>query len=352
MIRPGERSFAGAAVSSFKATPSSIRCRLWKMWPSRLNRRPTSRTRKSASAAVEALRQLEIDDHADHYPSQLSGGMQKRLALARAIVTRPELVFFDEPTAGLDPLRRNAVFAMIAKYQRQFSFTALIVTHDVDEALVASDRVALLDQGRICFEGTPAEFSGFHQSHCAGFPRQRRGTGELAFGDSPRRQLPFRRLMKQNRLELSVGIFVLLGIAAVAYLTMKLGSGSLIGGDTYLLEARFANAGGLHIGSSVLVAGVTVGRVDAMRVDPTDYSAIATLRILTDLRLPTDSMASIKTTGLIGDKYVFLSPGADETFLQPGTRITMTESSVDLESLLGKMAFGSTDKETEESPPP
>ncbi len=107
----------------------------------------------------EALKQLEIHDYADHYPSQLSGGMQKRLALARAIVTRPELVFFDEPTAGLDPLRRNAVFTMIAKYQRQFGFTALIVTHDVVEALVASDRVALLDKGRICFEGTPSEFS-------------------------------------------------------------------------------------------------------------------------------------------------------------------------------------------------
>ena len=88
--------------------------------------------------------------------------------------------------------------------------------------------------------------------------------------------------MKQGKLELSVGIFVLLGIAAIAYLTMKLGSGSLVGGDTYLLEARFANAGGLHIGSSVLVAGVTVGRVDAVRVDPADYSAIATLRILSD----------------------------------------------------------------------
>jgi phospholipid/cholesterol/gamma-HCH transport system ATP-binding protein len=109
--------------------------------------------------SLEALRQLEIEDHGNHYPSQLSGGAQKRLALARAIVTRPELVLFDEPTAGLDPLRRNAVFAMIAKYQRQFSFTALIVTHDVIEALVASDRVALLDRGRICFEGTPAEFS-------------------------------------------------------------------------------------------------------------------------------------------------------------------------------------------------
>ncbi len=109
--------------------------------------------------SFEALKQLELHDHADRYPGQLSGGMQKRLALARAIVTRPELVFFDEPTAGLDPLRRNAVFTMIAKYRRQFGFTALIVTHDVVEALVVSDRVALLEHGRICFEGTPTDFS-------------------------------------------------------------------------------------------------------------------------------------------------------------------------------------------------
>jgi phospholipid/cholesterol/gamma-HCH transport system ATP-binding protein len=118
---------------------------------------------------LEAMRQLEIETFRDRYPSQLSGGMQKRLALARAIVTRPELVFFDEPTAGLDPLRRNAVFSMIAKYQRQFGFTALVVTHDVPEALVASDRVALLDKGRICFEGTPAEFSASTHPVVCGF---------------------------------------------------------------------------------------------------------------------------------------------------------------------------------------
>lgn len=108
---------------------------------------------------LEALRQLDLETHRDRHPAELSGGMQKRLALARAIVTRPELVLFDEPTAGLDPLRRNAVFTMIAKYQRQFSFTAVIVTHDVAEALVASDRVALLDGGVMRFQGTPAEFS-------------------------------------------------------------------------------------------------------------------------------------------------------------------------------------------------
>ncbi|MFA7344825.1 MAG: outer membrane lipid asymmetry maintenance protein MlaD [Terrimicrobiaceae bacterium] len=157
--------------------------------------------------------------------------------------------------------------------------------------------------------------------------------------------------MKQTTLEFSVGIFVLLGVAAVAYLTMKLGTGSMVGGDTYLVEARFANAGGLHGGCSVHMAGVAVGRVEKVRLDPADFSAIATLRIQSALRLPTDSMASIKTTGLIGDKHVSISPGADEIFLRPGARITMTESSVDIESLIGKMAFGSVGKEPDNKQP-
>lgn len=155
--------------------------------------------------------------------------------------------------------------------------------------------------------------------------------------------------MKNTKLELSVGIFVLLGIVAIAYLTIQVGTGSVVGGDTYLLESRFTNAGGLHPGSSVMVAGVTVGRVDAVRIEPTDFSAIVTMRVLSGLQLPTDSMASIKTTGLIGDKFISLSPGADETSMKPGARITLTESAVDLESLIGKMAFGSVDKADKET---
>jgi phospholipid/cholesterol/gamma-HCH transport system ATP-binding protein len=133
--------------------------------------------REIRERSIEALHQLEMDGHRDRYPGQLSGGMQKRLALARAIVTQPELVLFDEPTAGLDPLRRNAVFSMIAKYRRRFGFTALIVTHDVPEALVSSDRVALLNQGRICFEGSPAEFSSSTHPVVSGF---RDSAGALA----------------------------------------------------------------------------------------------------------------------------------------------------------------------------
>lgn len=127
--------------------------------------------------SLEALRQLELEQHGDRYPGQLSGGMQKRLALARAIVTRPELVLFDEPTAGLDPLRRNAVFTMIAKYQRQFGFTAVVVTHDVPEAVAAADQVALLDGGQMAFQGSATEFESSTTEVVRGF---RDSTTDLA----------------------------------------------------------------------------------------------------------------------------------------------------------------------------
>lgn len=109
--------------------------------------------------ARESLRRLGLPDFEQHYPAQLSGGMQKRLALARALVTEPELVLFDEPTAGLDPLNRNAVFEMIARFRRELGFTAIVVTHDVVEALAVSDSVALLEAGHMRFQGTPAEFN-------------------------------------------------------------------------------------------------------------------------------------------------------------------------------------------------
>jgi phospholipid/cholesterol/gamma-HCH transport system ATP-binding protein len=115
--------------------------------------------REIAQAAQDALKSLGLEKFAGHFPAQMSGGMQKRLALARALVTRPKLVLFDEPTAGLDPPARNAVFEMIVRYREEFDFTALVVTHDVPEALAASDYVALLDHGRIHFEGTSAEFT-------------------------------------------------------------------------------------------------------------------------------------------------------------------------------------------------
>ncbi len=152
--------------------------------------------------------------------------------------------------------------------------------------------------------------------------------------------------MKPTRTDTLVGSFVLVGLVAVAYLALHLGAGNLPSGDTYLIEARFSNAGGLNRGASVLLAGVIVGRVEDIRLDPGDFSAIATLRVRSNVHLPTDSMASIRTSGLIGDRFISLAPGAEADNLTPGSRIVLTESAVDLESLIGKMAFGSVDKET------
>ena len=147
--------------------------------------------------------------------------------------------------------------------------------------------------------------------------------------------------MRDKRLEFGVGLFVLLGLAAVVYLTIKLGAGSFVATDTYPLEARFANTGGLNKGSTVMLGGVTVGRVEGVRIDPGDFSAIVDMSIMREVQLPADTMASIRTSGLIGDKFVALAPGAEESFLNPSDRIVMTESAVELESLISKMAFGS-----------
>jgi len=155
-------------------------------------------------------------------------------------------------------------------------------------------------------------------------------------------------MTRDKRLELGVGFFVLLGLAAIVYLTLKLGAGALVGSDTYPLEARFANTGGLNKGSMVMLGGVTVGRVEAIRLDPSDFSAIVEMSVLKNVRLPSDTMASIKTSGLIGDKFVALAPGAEEELLSPSDRILMTESAVELESLISKMAFGSV-KEDEKA---
>lgn len=103
------------------------------------------------------LNQLDLYEIEQKYPSQLSGGMKKRVALARALITDPEIVLFDEPTTGLDPIRKTAVHSMISDYQQRFGFTGIIVSHEIPDVFFISQRVAMLDEGKIRFEGTPEE---------------------------------------------------------------------------------------------------------------------------------------------------------------------------------------------------
>ena len=107
----------------------------------------------------EMLTHLELADSAQRYPGELSGGMKKRVALARALITNPQVVLFDEPTTGLDPERKFSVFEMIADYRERFDFTALLVSHDIPEVFEISDYVAWLDSGVIKFFGKPTELT-------------------------------------------------------------------------------------------------------------------------------------------------------------------------------------------------
>jgi phospholipid/cholesterol/gamma-HCH transport system ATP-binding protein len=117
----------------------------------------------------EMLAHLELSDSADRYPGELSGGMKKRVALGRALITKPQVVLFDEPTTGLDPERKFSVFEMIADYRERFGFTALLVSHDIPEVFEISDRVAWLDEGRIKFFGKPEALNTDAQSALSSF---------------------------------------------------------------------------------------------------------------------------------------------------------------------------------------
>jgi phospholipid/cholesterol/gamma-HCH transport system ATP-binding protein len=107
------------------------------------------------------IEQSELGDAADKYPSELSGGMQKRAALARALVTDPKIVLFDEPTSGQDPVRKNVILSMIAQYQRKFGFTAVLVSHEIPDVYFISNRILALYDRAIVFQGTPEELEKF-----------------------------------------------------------------------------------------------------------------------------------------------------------------------------------------------
>lgn len=106
---------------------------------------------------MSRLGQMELSDAVNRYPSELSGGMQKRVALARALITDPAIVLFDEPTTGQDPVRKNNILSMIARYRKQFGFTAVLISHDIPDIFLISDRILILWEGKISFQGSYEE---------------------------------------------------------------------------------------------------------------------------------------------------------------------------------------------------
>ena len=146
--------------------------------------------------------------------------------------------------------------------------------------------------------------------------------------------------MNRTAIDLWVGIFVTIGLAAIVFLAHKVGNlTSLAKVPSYRLEARFDNIGGLKLRAPVKAAGVVVGRVDGVRLDPKTYEAVVALRIENGYQFTKDSIASILTSGLLGEVYIGLDAGGDSAMLADGATIAKTQSAVVLEKLIGQFLF-------------
>jgi phospholipid/cholesterol/gamma-HCH transport system substrate-binding protein len=145
--------------------------------------------------------------------------------------------------------------------------------------------------------------------------------------------------VKKIDLELAVGFFVLIGILSLGYLSIKLGRLEFFSEGRYIVYANFEKAGGIKSGAVVEIAGVEVGKVKSIVLDK-DYQATISLLINKDVKIQEDAIASIRTKGLIGEKYIEISPGGSENVLPIGGTIRETESAIDLEKIISKFVFG------------
>jgi phospholipid/cholesterol/gamma-HCH transport system substrate-binding protein len=144
--------------------------------------------------------------------------------------------------------------------------------------------------------------------------------------------------MKKFDLELTVGLFIIAGIICLGYLSIKLGKMEVIGGNGYDIYALFSNTGGLRTGSPVVIAGVDVGRVKSVILD--NYQARVVLHLPENVKIQEDAIASVKTKGLIGEKYIEITPGGSDKIIKPGGRIRETQPAINLEDLISKFVFG------------
>ena len=154
--------------------------------------------------------------------------------------------------------------------------------------------------------------------------------------------------MKKYRYETVAGIFVLVGLICVGYMTVRLGKFRFLGADSYPLYARFHSVSGLKAGNAVEMLGLEIGEVASFKMDQEALVVLAELRIRKGIKVYEDAIASIKTAGLIGDKYVSLDPGGSGAVMKPGATITQTESPPDIGELIGKYTFGDAQKSEKE----
>ena len=150
--------------------------------------------------------------------------------------------------------------------------------------------------------------------------------------------------MNRFNTEVIVGLFLVIGLTAFAFLAVELGGMGSTEAGRYTVEARFQSTSGLKEGADVEMAGVIIGKVIDIRFDPENYEAVVDLSIPNEVKLQEDAIASVRSTGLIGGKYVKLTAGGSDTILEPGDLIVQTEASVNIEELISKYIFETSSK--------
>lgn len=151
--------------------------------------------------------------------------------------------------------------------------------------------------------------------------------------------------MKKYSMESVVGIFVLMGLLCIGYMTVKLGKISMAGDDYYSLFARFGSVNGLRVDSPVEIYGIQAGQIERLTIDQEKQTALVEIKVKKGIKIYDDASASIKTSGLIGDKVVSIEPGGSGDILKAGAMITETSPPVDIEALISKYVFGDIKKD-------
>lgn len=150
-------------------------------------------------------------------------------------------------------------------------------------------------------------------------------------------------MSEYKRIEIIVGMFVFVGIASMFYMALKLGEVGGLGESGYHLTADFEDVGGVRAGADVMIAGVVIGRVDGVHLNKRDLAEVS-MRINDNVKITSDAIASIRTKGIIGDRFVRISQGGDDVMLKNGDRIEETEPAISLEGLVSKYIFSSSSK--------
>ena len=149
--------------------------------------------------------------------------------------------------------------------------------------------------------------------------------------------------MPDNKLKIETitGIFMIIGLVALGFMAIKMGDLELLGNNTYQIKAKFTSVSGVREGSYIEAAGVRIGKVKKIEFVPDDYLALVTMNIDQSVKIQEDATASVRTAGIIGDKFIKISPGGADEYLEPGMEILETEPSINLEELISKYIFES-----------